>query len=121
MFCTKCGNEINDNAYICVHCGCVVNENNAPEKEDKVVREEKDNMPIIALVLSFFIPLAGLIVGIIAFKKVKKTTDQNGRGYCIAAIVISIVTMVLNFISILFFKRNVFFNDMDKKKTCNNL
>ena len=24
MFCSKCGNEIDDEAVICVHCGCAV-------------------------------------------------------------------------------------------------
>lgn len=28
MFCSKCGKEIHDEAVICVHCGCAVNNNN---------------------------------------------------------------------------------------------
>lgn len=28
MFCSKCGNEINDEAVICIHCGCAVKNNN---------------------------------------------------------------------------------------------
>ena len=27
MFCSKCGKEINDEAVICVYCGCAVNDN----------------------------------------------------------------------------------------------
>ncbi len=26
MFCKHCGKEINDNAVVCVHCGCAVSE-----------------------------------------------------------------------------------------------
>lgn len=27
MFCQNCGNEINDNAVVCIHCGCAVPSN----------------------------------------------------------------------------------------------
>ena len=26
MFCKKCGKEINDDAVVCVHCGCAVDD-----------------------------------------------------------------------------------------------
>ena len=26
MFCNKCGKEINDDAVVCIGCGCAVNE-----------------------------------------------------------------------------------------------
>ena len=28
MFCTNCGKEINENAIICIHCGCSLKKNN---------------------------------------------------------------------------------------------
>lgn len=37
MFCSKCGKEINDEAVICVHCGCSVNSNIQPEGHDWLV------------------------------------------------------------------------------------
>lgn len=39
MFCSKCGKEINDEAVVCVHCGC------ATEKFRK--QESKKDQPII--------------------------------------------------------------------------
>src|SRR5574344_1958869 len=33
MFCSKCGKEINDEAVVCIHCGCAVSQNNANEEE----------------------------------------------------------------------------------------
>lgn len=27
MFCSKCGKEINDEAVVCVHCGCAIKNN----------------------------------------------------------------------------------------------
>ncbi len=34
MFCKKCGKEIHDEAVVCVHCGCAV-EDNAKKDEGK--------------------------------------------------------------------------------------
>ena len=34
MFCKKCGKEIHDEAVVCVHCGCAV-EDNAKKNEGK--------------------------------------------------------------------------------------
>ncbi len=33
MFCAKCGKEINDEAVICVHCGCAVQQNASTSEE----------------------------------------------------------------------------------------
>ena len=41
MFCNKCGKEINDDAVVCVGCGCAVNEFNAL----------KDNKGLVTLLL----------------------------------------------------------------------
>jgi hypothetical protein len=34
MYCSKCGKEIHDDAVICVHCGCAVNNRKLPKTED---------------------------------------------------------------------------------------
>ena len=31
MFCKYCGNEINDKASICIHCGCATGSNSIEE------------------------------------------------------------------------------------------
>ncbi len=56
MFCSKCGKEINDEAVICVHCGCAVDNKNA----SAVANGDASNMGWA--VLGFFIPLVGLIL-----------------------------------------------------------
>ena len=33
MFCSKCGKEINDEAVVCVHCGCATANMQKQEKE----------------------------------------------------------------------------------------
>ena len=35
MFCSKCGHEINDEAIICVHCGCAVKGSRQVTKSDE--------------------------------------------------------------------------------------
>ncbi len=42
MFCSKCGKEINDDAVICVHCGCAT-----AKFDEKSKEKDKDNQPII--------------------------------------------------------------------------
>lgn len=58
-FCGKCGKEIDDEAVICVHCGCPTGVQAAPaaptvDMESTATTGEK--------VLSFLIPIAGIIL-----------------------------------------------------------
>lgn len=55
----KCGSEIDDRAVVCPKCGVATGKSG----EDKA-----SGLSIAALVLAFFIPLVGLILGIVAKK-----------------------------------------------------
>lgn len=35
MFCSKCGKEINNEAIVCIHCGCAVKNNKQTNQEGK--------------------------------------------------------------------------------------
>ena len=50
MFCSKCGKEINDEAVICIGCGCAVNQ---PKKE------MNDNRGVITVLLCWFLGIFG--------------------------------------------------------------
>lgn len=53
MFCKYCGKQIDDRAVFCVNCGCPVNDQ----------LERPDDVPSIGLnILSFFIPIVGLVL-----------------------------------------------------------
>ncbi|MBO4954627.1 MAG: zinc-ribbon domain-containing protein [Clostridia bacterium] len=39
MFCQKCGNQIQDEAVVCIHCGCAVE----PKKEQISLRQNTLN------------------------------------------------------------------------------
>lgn len=50
MFCPNCGAEVNDNAVVCVKCGCALPKGNA---EVDLNKSEKDW--IVTLLLCFFV------------------------------------------------------------------
>lgn len=53
MYCANCGAEINDNAVVCVKCGCAVN--GAPRKVNAVDSSKSDKDWLTTLLLSFFL------------------------------------------------------------------
>ena len=67
MFCSKCGQEIRDEAVVCVHCGCAV-ENNRAAAEDKV--------SVGIIILTILIPIVGVIMGIVNL--CRKLTRSGG-------------------------------------------
>ena len=92
MFCSKCGNEVDNEAVICPNCGC-------PLKEMQPMTQSNTNAPMIqngetpglatgALVCAFLFPLIGLILGIAGAVKYK---TPNLKSRCVIAIVLSIV------------------------------
>lgn len=89
MYCKNCGKEISDNAYVCPNCGVKVATETAPR--------QKNNKALIGFIFSFFIPLVGLILGILGYRDSQEMNDE-GRGLAIAAIVISAVALVINII-----------------------
>lgn len=63
MFCTSCGQEISNEAVVCIHCGVAT---------PKAMQSQYK--PIIGFILSIIFPLVvGLIVSIIEYKKAKKS------------------------------------------------
>ncbi len=57
---------------------------------------ENKSFAIIALILSILLPFVGLILGIIALKKINKTPEKKGKVLAIIAIIIgSILTLLI--------------------------
>ncbi|MBE6689795.1 MAG: zinc ribbon domain-containing protein [Ruminococcaceae bacterium] len=84
--CTQCGKELVDDAVVCTNCGC----STSVMKEDKV--------SIGLCILSFFIPLFGIIY----WPLMRKETPKKARACGITAIVSWVVTFVTSFLPILF-------------------
>lgn len=69
-FCTKCGNEMLDEAIICTKCGCMVE--NSPKKEEKI-KEKNENFESMYGIISLVFGILSLISGI--FLMVASTDD----------------------------------------------
>ena len=84
MFCSKCGKEVHDEAVVCVHCGCAIE-----NKKTSVVNS--DDAPNTGFaVLGFFIPLIGLILYFMnkdtAPLKAKSARKGALIGFCVALV-----------------------------------
>ena len=89
-FCSNCGAQINDNAVVCVKCGCSVATKPVSSNEsDAAIRMlipvGRSGWAIAAgyLGLLSLIPFFGiiaLIVGIVAVKDLKKHAEKHGAG-----------------------------------------
>lgn len=90
-FCTNCGNELDDRAIMCPKCGIALTQTVANSGQT-----QSNGMAIAGFVLSFFIPLLGLIFSILGLKRSKET--NTGKGLSTAGIIISCITMVITII-----------------------
>ncbi len=85
MICPNCGNVVDDNAAICVHCGAATPKGIAlgigKTPEPPVDPNEPASKGMTAL--SFFIPMFGIIYGAIESGKGKK---KAGKAYLIGAV-----------------------------------
>lgn len=98
MFCSKCGKEISDDAVICPNCGVPTNNYQGASNQPKSKVDDGSNvntMSIIALVMSFIVPLVGFIMGLIYRPKAIAIDDESSRKKCTAAIWISVVYFAL--------------------------
>lgn len=87
MFCSKCGKEIVDEAVVCPNCGCAVNGSNSMN-----CAAAGEDIPNGGLnILSFFIPLVGLILFCTMHSKTPRKAKQIG----IFALVGFIINLVL--------------------------
>ena len=91
MFCSNCGAQINDQAVVCVKCGCTVSKAAAPMQTDDnaalrmLVPIGRSGWAIAAgyLGLLSLIPFVGVIalaIGIVAVRDLRKHPDKHGAG-----------------------------------------
>lgn len=56
MYCSNCGAEINDNAVVCVKCGCAVNK----QPQTIIINESPSREWLVCLLLCFFLGYLGI-------------------------------------------------------------
>lgn len=89
MFCSKCGNEIDNEAVVCPKCGCATAnmtlQKNAASAE---ASGETSTLATCAIVFAILLPIVGIILGIIGVVKYK---TEAYKKKCITAIVLSVI------------------------------
>ena len=93
MYCSKCGNEINDQAVVCPHCGVATS--NFNQSVTPATNKDKNAMAIAGFVCSFFAPILGWIFGGIGLARANKRNGKH-KGFAIAALAIASVMFVYN-------------------------
>ena len=115
MFCKYCGQEIDDNAVICPKCGRVLDKDGIPGQQNygqnygqkqQVYRQpasQKTNtLALVGFILSFFVPIVGLILSIIGKKQIKET-GEGGNGLATAGIIISAIDLGFSLLSVIIY------------------
>lgn len=90
MFCKKCGKEIMDDAVVCIHCGCAVDDSQLKEAGSP---EDKVNAGII--VGTVLIPLIGLILGIVNLCQKKTRSGGIYLGVGIGCWILNMIILSL--------------------------
>ncbi len=93
-YCKNCGTQLDDNAYVCPTCGMRADPVSAP-----VPTSTTNTFAIVGFILSFFMPLLGLIFSIIGLNKVKEC--NSGKGLAVAGIIISAAEWVIGIIVVI--------------------
>lgn len=91
-YCPYCGKENEDNNKFCYNCGKQLDGSfvmNTPQKPVK----QSNGYAIAGFILSFIIPVFGIILGALGYSKSK---EMNGKGkqLSVASMVISFVVVV---------------------------
>ncbi len=93
----------------------------------KIYKHKKNDFAILGLVFSILFGLPGLIFSIIGLNQIKKT-GQEGKGMCIAGIIIYVVRLVLAiillialFIMVIAAEESYDYYDMDDYERCTSI
>ena len=93
MYCSNCGNQIDDNAAVCIHCGAPTGR--AQYQQQPAQQPAQSNtLAIVGFVFAFLIPIVGLICSIVGLKNAPQF-NGNGKGLAIAGIIISAIDIVV--------------------------
>lgn len=109
-YCSKCGYEMLDDAVVCPKCG---QRNAYHQHYERNAYHQRNStstngFAIAGFLCSFFIPLLGWIFGAVGMAEANQM-DDKGKGLAIAAIVISTIKFIINFIVIRSWSMKLFY------------
>lgn len=115
-YCSHCGQEVMDEAVVCVHCGASLETNstqnqsnyNQGNQSTQAFQPQKTNgLCIAGFIISFFSGLIGLILSIVGLVQVNKNPNEKGRGLGIAGIILGAIGLVCQIIAIVNIVNNI--------------
>lgn len=120
MYCSNCGNNLNDKAVVCPQCGCIANQgaynaafNYANSDQNRYNSEKTDEPNPVLSVLAFLIPLFGIIYFFCEHKNTPFAC-QRYLTWSIVSIVLTLIFTIVLVSSVIFFSLNFaddFLND----------
>jgi len=114
MFCSHCGKEIPENSKFCPNCGGevkgpsekvdsevvsgdahpYVSDHNGNQKNGNGSYPNAYTFSLVGFILSFIIPVLGIIFSAIGLDQLSKSGKTRGKGFAIAGLVIGIILAV---------------------------
>jgi len=95
-YCSNCGKELPENAYVCLNCGVKVNGTNI-NSNNVVSKEDKGGFGWGAL--GFFVPIAGLVLYLVWKDERPKCAKSVGIG-ALVSVIVGVLIYILAFILI---------------------
>ena len=78
MYCKNCGQEVNDNAVVCIHCGCAVE-----TKNNSTIITDGTSKKGMGVLFGLLLGLIGLIIGIVMYPADSYERKPFIKGWCI--------------------------------------
>ncbi len=88
MYCVACGNEIHDDAVVCMNCGV------GTSKMVKPTSSESE-LSFLWGVLGFFVPIVGIILYIVWKNTKPMSSKASGIGALIRIIILTVIYSIL--------------------------
>ncbi len=100
MFCKNCGGKVDENDYICQHCGARISDGKTClyeyKKRDNSVKED-DSSSLGFAILSFFFPFIGLILWLVWRDDRPLRAHSCAKG-ALLGFIVSVICSLLAFI-----------------------
>ena len=102
MYCKTCGKEVNDQAVVCPHCGCAVQNTQLSTTTSYYEKPKANILCIVGFVLSLvsllialygLVAIAGLTCSIVGILQANKNSERL-KGLGIAGICVSVGSLI---------------------------
>ncbi len=104
MFCRNCGFQCDDNTSYCPNCGMRLNsaqpQSAYSDNHRETPQDDAKTLSIAGFVLSFVMPVIGLVLSIIAYNQAKAFATSS-RTFAKAGIIISAIAIGLSLLAVI--------------------